>query len=167
MKINQAIDYLEKQIKDPKVGLPEDIFLFVSRLTPLVNVDLLIKDENGRTLLSWRDDLHGTGWHIPGGIVRFKEKMETRLLKVAKKEIGVPIEFDPKPLALNQFICSQDTRGHFISILYKCFLSKNFIPQNNRLKEKDQGYLKWHDKCPSNLIKSHEIYRKFICKQND
>ncbi|MCX6727093.1 MAG: NUDIX hydrolase [Candidatus Shapirobacteria bacterium] len=163
MNISEAIKSLEKQIKDPKVGLPEEIFLFVSRLTPLVNVDLLIKDEDGRTLLSWRDDVHGTGWHIPGGIVRFKEKFETRILKVAEREIGVPIEFDPKPLAFNQLICSNISRGHFISVLYKCFLSKKFLPKNNGLTEKDQGFIKWHDNCPKNLIKSHnDVYRNYI-----
>jgi ADP-ribose pyrophosphatase YjhB (NUDIX family) len=163
MDLNKAIKFIEKQIKDPKIGLPEEVFLLVSRLTPLVNVDLLIKDEDGRTLLSWRDDIHGTGWHIMGGIVRFKERFETRILKVAEKEIGVPVKFDSKPLVFNQLICSQDTRGHFISILYKCFLSKKFVPQNNGLTEKDQGYLKWHEKCPDNLIKSHnEIYRDYI-----
>ena len=55
--------------------IPKDIFLLSSRLSPVLNVDLLIKDESGRILLSWRDDPYvtGPGWHIPGGIVRLKE----------------------------------------------------------------------------------------------
>ncbi len=36
---------------DSKQGIPTDLFYFVSRMTPLVNVDLLIRDEGGRTLL--------------------------------------------------------------------------------------------------------------------
>lgn len=167
MDIGKAINYIEKQIKNPKNGLPEEVFLFVSRLTPLVNVDLLIQDEDGRTLLSWRDDIHGTGWHIPGGIIRFKEKAEDRVFKVMEKEIGKSIKFDPEPIMFHQFICKHKTRGHFISILYRCFLSKNFILKNKDLKEGDKGYLRWHKKCPINLIESHKIYRKFICNKND
>ena len=34
--------------EQPQMGLPEELFHFVSRSTPIVNVDLLIKDENGR-----------------------------------------------------------------------------------------------------------------------
>ena len=34
---------------DPTAGLPEDLFLFISRITPLVNVDLLIQDDAHRT----------------------------------------------------------------------------------------------------------------------
>ena len=77
------------------MGLPDEVFYYISRTTPLVNVDLLIKDENGRTLLSWRNDRYaGKGWHVPGGIVRFKETLETRVQKVAEIEVGVNISFE-------------------------------------------------------------------------
>lgn len=163
MNIHETIEFLDKQISDPSSGLPEELFLFISRLTPMVNVDLLIKDENGRTLLSWRDDsFAGAGWHLPGGIVRFKEKLEERVLKVAEIEIGTVVEFDPVPVTINQVICKHDTRGHFISILYKCFLSSKFIPTNTGLTNTDKGYLMWHDSCPENMVKVHEMYRKYI-----
>lgn len=163
MDMHESIGFLEKQIPNPSLGLPEEIFLFISRLIPLVNVDLLIKNEQGQTLLSWRDDQYaGTGWHLPGGILRFKEKMEKRVQKVAETEIGATVKFEPVPIAVNQIICNQDTRGHFISILYKCFLSNKYILKNTGLTERDNGYLKWHDSCPKNLIKVQEIYRKYI-----
>ena len=54
----------------PRNGLPEDLFLFVSSLTPLVNVDLLIRDDAGRMLLGWRHDaFYGPGWHVPGSFI--------------------------------------------------------------------------------------------------
>jgi len=163
MNIKDAIEFLDKYASDPKQGLPDELFYYISRMTPLVNVDLLIKDENSRTLLSWRDDKYaGKGWHVMGGIVRFKETLETRIKKVAENEIGVEIQFDPVPIAVNELISDHDERGHFISILFKCFLSGKFVPENNGLTEKDRGYLKWHDVCPPNLIKCHEVYRKYI-----
>ncbi|PKL87835.1 MAG: NUDIX hydrolase [Ignavibacteriae bacterium HGW-Ignavibacteriae-2] len=162
MNVFEAIKYIEEQVSHPEIGLPEEIFHFVSRHVPMVNVDLLIKDENKRTLLAWRDDeFAGTGWHIPGGIIRFKEKLETRIKKTAENEIGAIIKYDPEPLAINQVICQQDTRGHFISLLYKCFLPGNFVPINN-LTENEPGYLKWHDYCPDNLVHVHDMYRKYI-----
>lgn len=164
MYIKDVIEFLDKNVPDPKIGLPEDLFLYISRITPMVNVDLLIKDELGRTLLSWRDDKYaGTGWHIPGGIIRFKESFETRIKKVAEIEIGSEIKFDLNPLAINQtFNNDQDIRGHFISLLYKCALPASFIPDNKELKENDPGFLKWHESCPDNLLKFHEIYRKYF-----
>ncbi len=160
----EAIAVLDQHVTDPSQGLPDEVFYYISRTTPLVNVDLLIKDENGRTLLAWRDDQYaGQGWHIPGGILRFKEKLETRVQKVAEREIGQKIDFDPVPLALNQLSHpDRNTRGHFISILYKCFLSSTFVPANEGLTPADAGYLKWHECCPENLITYHEIYKKLI-----
>ena len=163
MKIEKVIKFLKGKIENPRIGLPEEIFLFISEITPLVNVELLIKDENQKTLLSWRDDKYcGSGWHIPGGVVRFKETLEKRVQKVAETEIGTKIEFEPVPIAMNQIICDYETRGHGISILYKCFLLNKYILKNTGLAEGDRGYLKWHDSCPKNLIKLHEIYRKII-----
>lgn len=164
MSIRDAIAALDEQVSDPSLGLPDEIFYYISRTTPLVNVDLLVRDEKGRTLLAWRDDqFDGRGWHIPGGIVRFKETLERRLQEVAKSEIGTEVSFNPAPIALNQFINPErDIRGHFISILYACSLPSSFVPQNKDLSIGDRGYLMWHDFCPDNLIKYHDIYRKYI-----
>lgn len=164
MDIVTAIAFLDHKVPYPSAGLPEEVFYYISRMTPLVNVDLLIKDENGRTLLSWRDDQYaGKGWHIPGGIVRFKETLETRVKKVAQNEIGIGIQFDADPLAVKQCIDSKNNnRGHFVSILYKGFLSGKFIPHNKHLSVTDHGYLRWHDCCPDNLLSWHEMYRKYV-----
>ncbi|MGA2405051.1 MAG: NUDIX domain-containing protein [Syntrophobacteraceae bacterium] len=165
MQIADAVATLVEQVPDASMGLPDEVFYYLSRTTPLVNVDLLVQDENGRTLLSWRDDQYaGKGWHVPGGIIRFRETLETRIRKVAETELGVDdISFEPVPVALNQIIHpTRDIRGHFISILYKCSLPAAFIPQNCGLSIGDRGYLEWHDHCPDSLLKLHEIYRKYI-----
>ncbi|MFH1288871.1 MAG: NUDIX domain-containing protein [bacterium] len=164
MNITDAIAVFNSQDINPSEGLPNELFYYISKVTPLVNVDLLIKDENGRTLLSWRNDQYsGRGWHVPGGIIRFKETFETRIKKVAETEIGVPVDFDPNPVAINQIIHNEcEIRGHFISILYKCSLSSDFIPGNKGLSNTDPGYLMWHDTCPDDLLEFHEIYRGFL-----
>ncbi|BCS55974.1 NUDIX domain-containing protein [Geobacter sp. SVR] len=164
MNLFQALECLEQHIPAPSEGLPDDVFYFISRMTPLVNVDLLLKDEQGRTLLAWRDDPYaGQGWHIPGGIVRFKETFAERICKVAQSELGCTIEFDPEPVAINQLIHKErDTRGHFISLLYRCRIPAAYIPQNAQYLPGERGYLQWHDTCPDNLIVYHEIYRDYI-----
>jgi colanic acid biosynthesis protein WcaH len=164
MSIADAIAFLDKHVPNPTNGLPDELFYYISRTTPLVNVDLLIKDENGRTLLSWRDDEYsGKGWHVPGGIIRFKETLEYRIRKVAETEIGADVAFDGTPIAINQHIHQErEIRSHFISVLYKCFLSGIFVLQNKGMNPGDKGYLKWHNSCPDNLLKCHEVYREFL-----
>ena len=163
MKTADLIKQLEKKIGDQSSGLPYEIFLFVSRLTPLINVDLLIKDENGRTLLAWRDDKYaGTGWHIPGGIIRHREKIETRIKKVIETEVDLPVKYEDKPMKIIEFIKKRKTRGHFITLVFKCFLLSKYVLNKNGTKEREVGFLKWHKGCPDDLIKCHEKYRKFL-----
>lgn len=165
--MKKALKILDGHSSNPRQGLPEDIFLFISRKTPMINVDLLIRDEKGRILLAWRKDRYsGAGWHLPGGIIRYKEKIEKRIKEVARLEIGAPVKFDKTPMAINQFILRQKERAHFISLLYHCSLGSDFKPENKGLKPRDAGYLKWHNKPPANLIKVHKVYRKFMMQGN-
>ncbi len=164
MRLAEAIEILDRAVPEPSLGLPEELFIYISKVTPLVNVDLLIQDERKRTLLAWRDDEYcGTGWHVPGGIVRHKEPLEMRIRKVAETEIGAPVRFDPRPVMINQFIYpGRRVRSHFISLLYRCYLATPFVPQNEGLAANAPGYLKWHDTCPSNLIACHHVYRPYL-----
>lgn len=165
MKINEIIEQLDNFILSPEKGLPEEIFLFISRITPLINVDLLIKNEINETLLTWREDkYYGPGWHIPGGIIRYKEPIKDRLRKVALIELGAEVEYEPEPLCINEIIVERRERGHFISLLYKC---KLLSQPDEKLKYRGKGLPKngewmWHKHAPENLIPVHEIYRKYI-----
>jgi colanic acid biosynthesis protein WcaH len=146
-------------------GLPEEIFLFVSSLTPLVNVDLLVRDEAGRTLLTWREDeFYGAGWHVPGGIIRHGETLEGRLQSTAWEELGAEIEFDPVPVTIDQTIHpTRGARGHFVSLLYRCRLR---TPPDGARRVTTQpvlpGQWAWHQHCPANLIPDQENYRCFL-----
>jgi len=165
MEIKKTINLLESLIKNPKKGLPEDVFFFVSRITPIINVDLLIKNEKGQTLLTWRNDrYYGPGWHIPGGIIRYKEPISDRIRVVAKNELGVCVKFKKEPLAVKEVICQKrKNRGHFLSLLYACQLAS---PLNKNLEYKKgipkAGQWAWHSRCPDNIISVHKMYQKFI-----
>ena len=159
-----AVKILDWTAKQPKKGLPDDIFYYISRTTPLVNVDLLIKDQNNRVLLSWRDDEYaGNGWHIPGGIIRYKENIKKRVDEVSRLELKGKVIYEAAPIAVNEVITeNQSDRGHFISLLYNCYLSDDYKIDNGSLSSQDPGFLKWFNECPDNLISWHEIYRDYI-----
>jgi colanic acid biosynthesis protein WcaH len=164
MTIREAVSFLDKSIPDKTAGLPEDIFLFISRTTPLVNVDLLIKDKHGRVLLAWRDDeYYGKGWYIPGRIVRFKESLEDAVQKCAEIELGTKVEFDPKPVTVEQFIMPEwDIRAHFISFLYACSIPETYMPKSMEKGSHRAGDLCWHTTLPENFIHYHDRYIKYM-----
>ena len=151
---------------DPRAdGLPEELFLFVSRISPLVNVDLLIQDDSGRTLLTWRSDrFYGPGWHVPGGIVRFQETTAHRIHAVAQRELGAAVESDAAPVLVHEHITpARRDRGHFISLLYRCRLASS-LDQRRQFDPKrplpDQWL--WHASCPENLIHEQVAYAAFM-----
>jgi colanic acid biosynthesis protein WcaH len=165
MALADAVAALDHAAPNPSEGLPNEVFYYVSRTTPLINVDLLIKDERGRTLLAWRDDpFCGSGWHIPGGIIRHKETIETRLQKVALHELGQSVDYDSQPIKMTEMIQHHMVdRSHFISLLFSCRLIDGFEPSNQGLSPTSPGYLKWHDRCPDDLIACHQVhYKDFI-----
>jgi colanic acid biosynthesis protein WcaH len=131
----------------------------------MINVDLLVKNKLGQTLLTWRDDkFYGPAWHIPGGIIRFKEKIEDRINKVAENELGCKVKFNTTPLDIREMMNKErDIRGHFISMLYTC----EIIGEPEHLKKSIEnnpqpGQWSWHDEAPRNLLSVHEPFRKFI-----
>jgi ADP-ribose pyrophosphatase YjhB (NUDIX family) len=167
MTFSDAIRILDDLAGDPHTGLPEDLFLFISRMTPLVNVDLLIQDERNRTLLTWRrDEHHGTGWHVPGGIIRFQETAHQRIREVARLELGASIEFEPSPVGVMESIGpprQKPDRGHFISLLYRCRLNSPLDPRlEAATNPPEPGNWQWHTGSPPDLLAVHQMYQPFI-----
>ena len=159
---------LEEEGVNPVNGLPIELFLFSTTLLPFVNVDLWVMDKMGRVLLTWRDDpSYGKGWHIPGGCIRMKESMETRIQETAVRELGCKVVYEKKPLLVYETIFSQTRaklsdqleRAHNIGIVYNCVLEnsdKVDITEKSILRE---GDARWFDKMPDNLIECHkEVY---------
>ena len=166
-QLSKLLDKALEFIPNAKNCLPQEVFYFISQLTPMINVDLLIKNKQGQTLLTWRDDkFYGPAWHIPGGIIRFKESIEDRISKVAESELGCNVKFNPEPLNVrSQINKERDIRGHFISLLYLCEITSeldNSKKYNEHKRIPLQGEWAWHDDAPQNLLSVHESFRKFI-----
>jgi ADP-ribose pyrophosphatase YjhB (NUDIX family) len=160
----KLISKLESLIPNPNKGLPIEIFYFVGRLTPYINVDLLVKDIKGRIFFSWRDDEYsGIGWHLPGGIIRYKEKIEERIVQVAKNEIGIDLQNFYGPIDINQIIdYNSKERGHFISLLYICTVDlDNSIYMDKLVKNNPDNYLLSFT-SPEKLLNKHFIYKKYF-----
>ena len=140
----------------PGEGLPDEVFRLVTQLSPMVNVDLLIRNEQGEILLTWRDDWYfPAGWHIPGGIIRLGESAAHRIAEVAKKELQTEVEASPEPIAVTEFHSPElPYRSHFISLLYECRLKNQpgIAPETWRFF----GHM------PENILAPHRKYARFF-----
>ncbi len=167
-----AIQTLRGARLDTEKGMPQALFLLISALTPIPNVDLLVTNEKNQILLSWRDDpFFEKSWHIPGGCIRYAETMQERIQQTAQEEFGCMVDFDPKPVAVRDVIRGLNgsqtyprERGHNIAVLYRCTLKgeiKSCLEEETGLYN---GCLKWFDKLPDNFMKIQNVYRDVLCQ---
>ena len=162
--LKKTLDELRDYIDDPTKGLPEEVFLFATEIVPMTNVDLLVRDDLGRVLLAWRNDpWWGSGWHVPGGIIRLKETFEERIQRTAEAELHSAVTFKEKPLETVPIIAKEfKQRGHHITFVYDCKVPDDYRVNNGNLREQDTGFLAWHDTFPTEMLRCHEFYRKYF-----
>ena len=155
----------------PEQGLGDELFLQISSLVPIVNVDLLVYNDKGQFLLTRRNDPHcGKGWHVPGGCIRFKETFEERVRKVAQNELGISqLLIEKEPIKVFEIIENelrpiekQNERAHFITLVYRCHVDETYEINNGNLTEEDAGFIKWFDKLPADLLRIQDCYREIL-----
>ena len=164
MDLTTLVNEFDAAVGDARLGLASDVFLMVSRMTPMVNVDLLIQDDAGRTLLTWRDEtFFGHGWHLPGGVIRFKEQAADRIRACARHELGVDVTHDAEPLMILETVRESRDRGHLISLLYRCRLSGDLDERHRAAGETPTaGAWRWFSQSPPNMVEVQAPYARFF-----
>ena len=70
-------------------------FLEVVRATPLVSIDLVVRDADGRILVGMRRNEPAKGtWFVPGGRIRKDETLARALARISEWELGVALDND-------------------------------------------------------------------------
>ncbi|MDP9141696.1 MAG: GDP-mannose mannosyl hydrolase [Pseudomonadota bacterium] len=69
--------------------LPADIYLQVVASAPLVAIDLIVRDAEGRVLVGLRrNEPARDTWFVPGGAVRKNETLDAAFARITAAELG-------------------------------------------------------------------------------
>jgi colanic acid biosynthesis protein WcaH len=69
--------------------LNEREFLHIVDATPLVSIDLILRNERGEILLGRRTNRPAQGfWFVPGGRIRKNERVAEALRRISNRELG-------------------------------------------------------------------------------
>ncbi len=69
--------------------LPENVFKIVIESTPLISIDLIVRNDAGKILLGKRLNRPAQGyWFVPGGRVLKDESIENAFARLVKQELG-------------------------------------------------------------------------------
>ena len=75
------------------VRLPPDVFRSIVELTPLVSIDLVVRDRAGQVLLGYRRNRPAQGsWFVPGGRLGKNETRREAFSRLSQMELGVELD---------------------------------------------------------------------------
>ena len=95
-------------------------FLRIIEATPLVSIDLILRNAHGEVLLGRRANRPAQGlWFVPGGRIRKNERVNEALLRISRRELGMEISqakllgvFDH--LYPDNFLGAPDVSTHYV-----------------------------------------------------
>ena len=143
-----------------------EILFLLGTYFPQLNVELIIRDSEEKTLYIWRDDEFGNvGWHLPGGMWANEEILkksrksfrEETNLKINSVKITGPISFSE---VIHNI---PGIRSHFNSFVYLVNSKDKF--NNFDLDSLSEKFLLSQD-VPKKIIKNHTRYIPLLKKNS-
>lgn len=125
-------------------------FKFIVRHTPLISIDLIIKNQLGQYLLGLRKNAPAQGfWFNLGGRIYKNEIIETALSRIYYEEVGEPLtKNSSKLLGVFEHIYDDNVflnpkfGTHYIVLGYSVDIPIPIIPDTNQQHE----HYRWWDK---------------------
>lgn len=162
----RAVQILRQAKLNSDEGMPQELFLLLSGLMPLPNVDLLITNDQGQILLTCRRDAwYQHSWHIPGGCMHYGETFLHCVQETAKRELGSEVYAEAEPAAVRNVIRGVDPskeypreRGHNVAILFRCRMPEGWQIDNGSKQEGDDGFAAWFDILPKEFMEIQHVY---------
>lgn len=136
-------------------------FLEIIDTTPLVSIDLIIENTQGKVLLGKRNNPPAQDyWFVPGGRIRKNELLSEAIQRISLTELGTAFRLsDANSLGAydhiydDNFTGSKDINTHYVALGYQLTIDDSFI-----LKADEQhSDLQWWSK--ENLLVSTDVHK--------
>lgn len=121
-------------------------FVEVIKKTPLVAVDLLVRNQEDEVLLGLRDNEPARGfWFVPGGRILLDERITDAFRRIAKEELGIKASIEEARLLgvyehfyAKNFANEPGFGTHYIIIAYEIRITGTLakLPEDQHLEFK-------------------------------
>lgn len=145
--------------------LPDETFKSVIQHTPLISIDLIVRNQQGKVLLGQRINAPAKGyWFVPGGRIRKNESLDDAFVRLVKEELGIKsglTRADAKFLGIfehfyNDCVFNSEISTHYIVLAYE--LS---VDNLNFLTFKQHSKYRWLEE---NLLMRNKEVNEFTVK---
>lgn len=140
--------------------LDKETFKTIVASTPLVSIDLIIRNSCNQVLLGLRTNRPAQGfWFVPGGRIGKDETFEQAFLRLTELELGYPIPLnDASFLGPYQHLYSDNFSGtdfstHYVVLGYQLMLD---LDLQTLPVEQHQNYQWWDEQ---ELLNSEQVHR--------
>jgi len=123
----------------------DEKFLRIVDATPLVSIDLIVRNEHEEVLLGWRVNRPAQhSWFVPGGRIRKNERVKEALQRISQRELGVAIA-DAKLVGVfdhiydDNFLGAAGVNTHYVVLGFAAKLSS----QAAITPDEQHGEIKW------------------------
>ena len=140
--------------------LNKDEFAQVVRNTPLVSIDLIIRDPDQHVLVGLRTNEPAKGkWFVPGGVVRKYERLADAFARIVKTEIGLDASIDDaKFVGVYEHLYDDNVFGeegfgtHYVVLAHQL----NLDHQPPIMSDRQHSGFRWM--TPTELVSSPDVH---------
>jgi colanic acid biosynthesis protein WcaH len=145
---------------DTPTQLGPDEFSKVVKRTPLVSIDLIVKNSQGQILVGLRRNAPAKGfWFVPGGRILKDERIAQAFERIAYEEMGVHLAYENaefvgafEHLYPDNFTQKQDFTTHYVVLAHRITIDENSL----NLPQAQHSQYKWL--APETLCKDEKVH---------
>lgn len=127
--------------------LPDDIFQNIVKNTPLISIDLIIKNQQGQVLLGKRNNPPAKDfWFVVGGRILKNEKFHQAFTRLTMQELGQSFSLNQATfIAPYQHFYDDSIFGNQISTHYVVLAYELLVKNLNELPAEQHSRYHWFD----------------------
>lgn len=143
--------------------LSRDVFRTVISNTPLVSIDLIIKNQDERILLGKRINQPAQGkWFVPGGRILKNETLIHAFERITNNELGVPVSYSKakwlgvfEHFYLNSIFSKESSNisTHYVVLAYEVYQNQAEILDIPLIQHSELNWFSAHD-----LIEDDDVH---------
>jgi colanic acid biosynthesis protein WcaH len=141
--------------------LEKEDFVQIVKHAPLVSIDLVVRDVDGKILLGLRTNEPAKNfWFVPGGRIRKDEPLDKAFYRISGEELGLPLKIgDSRLLGVFEHFYSTNFAEepgfgtHYVVLAYE--LNPQVDP--DKLPKQQHGQYEWFH--PKVLLEMPDVHR--------
>lgn len=144
----------------PASWLDREMFRQIVAGTPLISIDLIVRNEQGQVLLGQRLNRPAQGyWFVPGGRVRKDERLAEAFSRLTQEELGVQLMLSdgrflgPFEHFYDDNFSGGDFSTHYVVLGYEVTVNRDALSQ---LPVEQHGAYRWFD--VASLLQSEVVH---------